>query len=192
MKNKHPLYYISNFIEDSNRDLLFDHILNTFDLKTDKYNFNGKIVESPRLIGFAADENISYNYSNNDHRSQKYSIPMEGIARKIEERLGLSKGYFNGCLINYYRNGHDSISYHKDNEPDMDRNTYIAVISLGAERIFYLKHDTDNIVKKIKLENGSLAIMTPLCQKEYKHAILKEKNIEEPRISLTFRHFINT
>jgi len=190
MTDQHPLYYISNFIRDFETDILFEHIVESYNLEQDQYKFKDKIVKSPRLIGFAAEGNIEYTYSNTKHKPQPYTIPLEGIARNIESRLGLPKNYFNGCLINLYRNGQDSISYHKDNEKDMDPNTYIAVISIGAERLFCLKNDKTKKVRKFLLENGSLSIMTSLCQRDYQHAILKEKNIQDPRISLTFRHFI--
>jgi len=71
----------------------------------------------------------------------------------------------------------------------MDKNTLIAVISLGAERNFCIKNDKSGEVTKFKLSNGSLAVMNPICQKEYKHAILKEKKVKDKRLSLTFRNF---
>jgi flagellar biosynthesis protein FliP len=60
-----------------------------------------------------------------------------------------------------------------------------------------LKDDDMGIIKKFKLENCSIAIMTPVCQQKYKHGIEKEKNLyprenkNMERISLTFRNFIS-
>ncbi len=47
---------------------------------------------------------------------------------------------FNSVLLNLYRNGRDSVSWHADNEPGLGQNPVIASISLGAVRRFQLKH----------------------------------------------------
>ena len=39
---------------------------------------------------------------------------------------------FNGCLINLYRDGNDSMGWHADNEKTIDSHKSIASISLGA------------------------------------------------------------
>ena len=119
---------------------------------------------------------------------------LKNLGNLIEDYLrgqsyDIEKDYFNGCLLNYYRDGNDSISYHTDKEPDMVKDGIIAVISLGVSRKFYVKNQKTNDVEKIDLNGGSLAIMNPICQKEYLHAIMKEPKITESRISLTFRRF---
>ncbi len=43
----------------------------------------------------------------------------------------------------------------------------------------------------ILMENGDLLIMLDNCQENWLHAILKEKEIKDPRISLTFRNVIS-
>ena len=47
---------------------------------------------------------------------------------------------FNSVLLNLYRDGRDSVSWHADNEPGLGRNPVIASISLGATRRFQMKH----------------------------------------------------
>lgn len=39
-----------------------------------------------------------------------------------------------------YRDGNDHIGEHKDNETELDKNTPIASLSLGQQRLFVLKH----------------------------------------------------
>jgi alkylated DNA repair dioxygenase AlkB len=53
-----------------------------------------------------------------------------------------------------------------------------------------LKYHDSGEVFKIKMEKGSLLVLTSQGQKAFKHGIMKERKILEPRISLTFRHFI--
>ena len=47
---------------------------------------------------------------------------------------------FNSVLLNLYRDGRDSVSWHADNEPGLGQNPVIASLSLGAMRRFQLKH----------------------------------------------------
>ena len=53
---------------------------------------------------------------------------------------GLAGQPFNSVLLNLYRDGRDSVSWHADNEPGLGRDPVIASISLGAVRRFQLKH----------------------------------------------------
>jgi len=189
-----PILYFPNFLTELQSFGLMTDTLDKYELTPDKYNFGGKEVLSPRLIAFLSKDNKKYTYSGQTRKSYNYSESIEKLVEYIEAYLNekglkLKNGYFNGCLLNLYRNGNDSISYHKDNEKDMSENTYIAVISVGAERTFKIKNDLTGKVENFVLENGSLCVMTPVCQKEYKHGIMKEKGIQTPRLSFTFRNF---
>jgi len=60
---------------------------------------------------------------------------------------------------------------------------------LGATRKFWLQEKKENGQRwNIPLANGDLLFMEKNCQKNLLHAILKEKDVKDPRISLTFRH----
>jgi len=183
-----PLLYFENFLTEEEAKRLEKYII-SLPLSQDIYKIYGKEIKSPRLTCFLSEISKNYTYSGQTKESIFYSEEIKDIARKIEAFLNVPPGYFNGCLVNLYRDGYDSISYHKDNEPDMSKDTLIAVISIGAKRNFCLKEDCTGEVTKYPLTNCSLAVMTNICQKDYQHAILKEKKINEKRISLTFRNF---
>jgi alkylated DNA repair dioxygenase AlkB len=63
----------------------------------------------------------------------------------------------------------------------------IASVSLGAERLFRLRHKGGTIAFSERLSNGSLLIMAGHTQENFKHEVPKEPNITQPRINLTFR-----
>ncbi len=189
---KLPLVLFENFLDKSKEQELFEEFKNTLEWKQDKYKFGDKEVLSPRLIRYFGNRN--YNYSGQLKKATPFTETIKNLGNLIEDYLrgqsyDIEKDYFNGCLLNYYRDGNDSISYHTDKEPDMVKDGIIAVISLGVSRKFYLKNQKTNVVEKIDLNGGSLSIMNPICQKEYLHAIMKEPKITESRISLTFRRF---
>ena len=48
--------------------------------------------------------------------------------------------WFNTALLNYYRDGRDSVAWHSDDEPELGRNPVIASVSFGATRVFRMKH----------------------------------------------------
>ena len=97
---------------------------------------------------------------------------------------------YNACLINYYRNGTDSISSHSDKEA-LGPGCAVATVSLGATRTFVLKkkikvgHRFPTI--KVALEDGDLCLMAGRCQELWTHAIPKELTVTEGRMSLTYR-----
>ena len=75
-------------------------------------------------------------------------------------------------------------------EKEMDEFGIIAVMSVGARRDFLIKNNRTKEVIKTTLGNCSLAVMNPICQKEWKHSISKNVLLKDPRFSLTFRRFI--
>jgi alkylated DNA repair dioxygenase AlkB len=94
-------------------------------------------------------------------------------------------------LLNYYRNGHDSMGWHRDNEKILGFNPVIASVSFGVSRVFHLRNYRD---KKLKIEqnldNGSLLIMKGKSQECWEHQIPKSKKVIRERINLTFRKLI--
>lgn len=95
---------------------------------------------------------------------------------------------FNSVLLNLYKDGKDEIKWHSDKEECLGENPVIACINLGATRKFWFRKKEPMSEKFFyEVEDGDLLIMGENCQKNYLHAILKEKEVTEPRISLTFR-----
>ena len=82
--------------------------------------------------------------------------------------------------------------YHADDEAEIEPNTQIASLSLGATRDFCLKHRHQPLREVLHLQGGDLLIMHPQCQKEWLHALPRRKRVLQPRINLTFRSFIKS
>jgi hypothetical protein len=59
--------------------------------------------------------------------------------------------FFNTCLLNYYRDGKDSVGWHSDDEPIYGPRPLIASVSLGAARDFVLRRKN---VKGDTIKNG--------------------------------------
>jgi alkylated DNA repair dioxygenase AlkB len=63
----------------------------------------------------------------------------------------------------------------------------IASVSLGAERLFRLRRKDGSVAFSEWLRHGSLLIMAGDTEKNFKHEVLKEPAVTQPRINLTFR-----
>jgi alkylated DNA repair dioxygenase AlkB len=94
--------------------------------------------------------------------------------------------------VNLYRNGHDSMGWHSDDEAVNGPAPVIASISLGTKRRFDLRHKQSGHTISVMLPHGSLLVMSGQSQSHWKHRIPKSTRIAEPRINLTFRHLFSS
>ena len=109
---------------------------------------------------------------------------------------------FNFCLVNYYADGADSISYHSDDERFLGPEPAIASFSLGGTRDFLMKHKPDAPVGakedasepaakplKLPLASGDMVLMRGRTQSNWLHSIPKRKGGDSGRgrINITFR-----
>jgi alkylated DNA repair dioxygenase AlkB len=95
---------------------------------------------------------------------------------------------FTSVLMNLYRNGSDSNGWHSDDEKELGTDPVIASLSLGATRMFHLRHKFDKSQRhKMELTHGSLLLMSGKTQHFWQHQIPKTKKEVAPRINLTFR-----
>lgn len=164
---------------------VMNELLKELPLKQEEINLGFKKVIMPRLISWHADK--PYRYSGKTFQPSPWTNSLLKIKNRIEN---LTQKEFNSVLVNYYRNGQDSISWHADDEPEID-GELIASISLGSFRKFLLRSKEEKQLKySYKLGGGSLFCMFN-CQKEYEHSIPKTTTDVGPRMNLTFRKIIN-
>jgi alkylated DNA repair dioxygenase AlkB len=81
---------------------------------------------------------------------------------------------------------------HSDNEPELGPQPIIASLSLGAERVFVMKHKTERNLPSVRLRlaSGSLLLMKGETQHHWRHGVPKQSRPCGPRINLTFRYII--
>ena len=150
-------------------------------------NFGGNLVPIPRLNAWFGDSGKSYTYSGIRLNPMPWNDVMSEVKFKVENITG-SK--FNSALLNLYRDGNDSVSWHQDDEPELGEDPIIASLSLGGTRTFKLKNIKTGEVKKFELENDSLFLMGSGIQKDWIHSIPKTKKLVSPRINITFRNIV--
>jgi alkylated DNA repair dioxygenase AlkB len=114
---------------------------------------------------------------------------IDEVRAALAEETGVAP--LEGCFLNLYLDGSDALGMHADDDPGIDHDRPIAVVTLGHGRLLRYKaqapgsHPTD-----LFLEPGSLLLMHPGMQQTHFHAIPPVKVSPEavgPRISMTYR-----
>lgn len=178
--------YFPSFITLKQASILYQHVVNHVTWQCHTIRLFGKTYLQPRLIAWMSDKGINYTYS----KTRLVSSPWDNQIFHLKETIeAATKETYNAVLINYYRDGQDSMGWHADNEKEIHPNSTIASISLGGERMFHLRDLQDKAnKKKILLQHGSLLTMDRTLQDHWEHQIPKTKKRIEGRINLTFRH----
>ena len=180
-------YYGKIFTEEQS-EIYYVKLLNEINWQHDVVKIFGKEIITKRKVAFLGDEGISYKYSGKTKIAEKWLKFILEIKSTVEQ---ISGEKFNACLLNYYHNGSEAMSWHSDNEKEILKHSAIASVSFGAERKFGFKHNFSKEEFSLMLENGSLLIMKDETQIYWKHKLYTNAKIIEPRINLTFRTIVN-
>lgn len=185
---KPQVFELDLFETEEDKQYLFD-MCKSISWQAHTIKIQGKEIPIPRLIAWFGD--VNYTYSGITHYAQAMPDFINMVKQVLEnlcsQKLG-KKVKFNSVLLNYYRNGKDSISFHSDDEKELDEQPVIASVSLGVTRKFIFKNKTDGKEKvEYLLTNGHCLVMHGTTQQEWLHGILKEPEVEGERINLTFR-----
>ncbi len=178
------LRYYQHFLTSQLADKLYQQLDDTLDWREETLTIMGKQVTAPRLVCWHGDPDAVYCYSGITHNPLPWTPALNQIKEQIYQLSGFN---FNSVLGNFYRNGQDSMGWHADKEKQLGMNPVIASLSLGAERLFKLRHRKNGQTVDIILEHGSLLIMSGSLQHHWRHCLPKTRSCRTPRINLTFR-----
>ncbi|MBU3740817.1 MAG: alpha-ketoglutarate-dependent dioxygenase AlkB [Candidatus Kapabacteria bacterium] len=150
----------------------------------------GRQVMQPRRTALYGDDGFTYRYSGRTMRPLPWTPTLLKLKDVAEQHADTS---FTTVLLNLYRNGADSMGWHRDNERELGVNPVIASISLGATRMFQCKHRSDPSQRlALPLHHSSVLVMKGAMQEHWYHRVPKERGVAEPRINLTFRTIVGT
>lgn len=162
----------------------FQVLRDSLDWQQPKVTLFGRTHASPRLAAWHGDAGAVYTYSGLRNEPAPWTDCLAQIRQRVESLSGAS---FNSVLVNRYRDGNDAMGWHSDDESSLDPDAPIASLSLGAARRFRLKHRRLGQWRgELRLEGGSLLVMHPPMQSQWRHAVPREAGAGE-RINLTFR-----
>ena len=148
------------------------------------FTIYGRAIAMPRLIAMYGP--VGYRYSGVEHAPRPMPARVAAIRDRVEAVTGTP---FNSVLLNLYRDGRDSVSWHRDNDYDHGGQPDIASVSLGATRRFQLRDEAGRRAA-IALESGSLLLATGEALERWWHCVPKTAQAVGPRVNLTFRYMI--
>ncbi|HYF46693.1 MAG TPA: alpha-ketoglutarate-dependent dioxygenase AlkB, partial [Acidimicrobiales bacterium] len=103
---------------------------------------------------------------------------------------------FDGFAFAWYRDGRDSVAFHRDRELKWLDDTVIAVFTLGARRPWLIrprsaKYDhfaeDHGATHDLRPAGGDLHVMGGRAQADWEHSVPKRPGLREGRISLQWR-----
>ncbi len=152
-------------------DTLLDALVEDVDWRCGRRWMYDRMVDDPRL-------------SRLYRRRDRVPHPsFEVIRTALTDRFDVG---FGGFGLNYYRDGRDSVAFHRDRELRHLDDTLIAIVTLGATRPFHVRPLGGGRSLDLRPGSGDLLVMGGRCQKAWEHAVPKVA-ASGPRVSVTLR-----
>jgi alkylated DNA repair dioxygenase AlkB len=158
-------------IEDAKGTRIFWYLANAFaDHESITSEFNKMAFVDEKIRGYVthqklwlADEGFTYTYAGQPNDP----TPMPPFFGKLRDKVIQLTGLvcprdapsvtYPGGLVNKYRDGKDSVGWHKDAEPDLDTGVPIVGVSTGAAAKFQFRVPTDtSLILSIRVQSGSV------------------------------------
>lgn len=175
------LQLVPDAVPDPSR--LLERLLAEIDWRQDEAWIMGRRVALPRLTAWYGD--AGYRYSGIDNPPQPW-LPLLEELKAVAAAVASSS--FNSVLLNFYRDGRDSMGWHSDDERSLGAEPVIASLSFGATRRFRLKHrQHPELAIALDLPPGSCLIMAGALQHHWRHTLPRTAKPVGPRVNLTFR-----
>ena len=115
------------------------------------------------------------------------------VHRAVRDRCGVP---FDGFSLAWYRDGRDSVAFHRDRDLRWCEETRVALLVLGQRRPFLLRprahrydHDAPRggATHDLAPGEGDLMILGGRCQADWEHSVPKVDMTRRGRISLQWR-----
>ena len=109
------------------------------------------------------------------------------LQRAGEELSGVYGIDFDQVSANLYRDGRDSVAWHRDRIHRTHTDPLVATISLGGRRPFLVRPYGGGASWRFEVGCGDLLVMGGSCQHRFEHTVPKV-SAATPRISVMLRH----
>ena len=161
-----------------------DALLAELDWEQQAFTIYGRTMPMPRLIAMYGP--VGYRYSGVVHPPRALTPRLDAIRRRVEEATGRR---FNSVLANLYRDGRDSVGWHRDSDYAHGGQPDLASVSFGTTRRFELR-DAAGARAHVDLDSGSLLVVRGDAVARWWHRVAKTARPVGPRVNLTFRHMV--
>ncbi|MCB0922998.1 MAG: alpha-ketoglutarate-dependent dioxygenase AlkB [Mycobacterium sp.] len=159
-------------------DALFADLMTAVPWRAERRTMYDRVLDVPRLVSFC------------DLAADPPPHPaIARLRRRLNDiyagELGEPFTTVGFCL---YRDGSDSVAWHGDRiGRGASDDTMVAVVSLGATRVFAMRPRGGGTSLRLPQNHGDLLVMGGSCQRTWEHAVPKTASPTGPRISVQFR-----
>ena len=179
------LEYRPGLIDAKTSDLLLAKFITGTPWKQSTQKMWDKEYLTPRLTAWYGDAGTDYSVSGKIANPLPWTEELLLIKEMVEPLAGTR---FNSVLLNYYRDGNDSVAWHSDKESILGSRPVIASVSFGQVRNFDIRNKRNHKEHySVRLEHGSFMLMKAGLQEAFEHRIAKSAKPMKPRVNLTFR-----
>jgi alkylated DNA repair dioxygenase AlkB len=166
----------SAWVDDA--DTLFETLRANVAWRAERRQMYDRVLDVPRLVSF--------------HDLTTEPAPHPAITRLRRRLNDIYAGElgepFTSAGLCLYRDGTDSVAWHGDTiGRSSTEDTMVAIISLGATRVFALRPRGGGQSLRLPQRHGDLLVMGGSCQRTWEHAVPKTAAPKGPRISIQFR-----
>jgi len=152
-------------------DVVLEHLVATVPWRQSRRKMYGEVVDEPRLSKWCRyDEPLAHPV-------------LAPVRRSLDERYQVRLGSYG---MNYYRNGRDSVAWHRDTEMRHLERTIVAIVTLGAARPFLVRPVGGGPSVDVHPASGDLLVMGGRAQAAWEHTVPKVASCG-PRISVMLR-----
>ncbi len=116
------------------------------------------------------------------------ALPLPGVLE--DARVLLSERYgvdLDACSANLYRDGRDSVAWHRDRVHRVLQDPIVVTLSVGHRRPFLVRPHGGGRSTRFDPGEGDLLVMGGACQHRWEHTVPKVASAG-PRISIMLRH----
>nr|WP_049768012.1 alpha-ketoglutarate-dependent dioxygenase AlkB [Shewanella pealeana] len=185
-QDKPPFTLIKAYLNLQQQQALFNESAN-YPFTRPEVLLYGKSHPIPRNQVWFADQGCDYRYSGLLVQALAWPKYASKLRQKLARDFGLNS---NGVLVNRYADGHESMGWHSDDEPEIEPASDIASLTLGATRDFFIRHKQSQQKICLQLQSGDLLIMHWPMQKDWEHSLPKRLKEKDVRINYTYRRLI--
>ena len=161
----------------SGSDRAFEEMLRNVAWSQRRRRMYDRVVDEPRLTSWQKiDEQASVSHE-----------WLENARASLSDRYDVR---FDSVGINLYRDGADSVAWHRDRIPAEIVDPVVALVSLGEPRTFLLRPLGGGRSRAFRLGRGDLLVTGGQTQRRFEHSVPKVK-ASGPRMSIVFRHGVD-
>jgi alkylated DNA repair dioxygenase AlkB len=166
------------WLTDQLSDALLRELTEDVEWRAERRQMYDRVVDVPRLVSF------------HDLATEPPPHPMiEELRARLSDTYAADLGEpFTTAGLCLYRDGGDSVAWHGDKiGRSRSEDTVVAIVSLGATRVFALRPRGGGPSLRLPQGHGDLLVMGGSCQRTWEHSVPKTAKPTGPRISIQYR-----